>query len=54
MQNTGLVVTTTLCVTGGGVRISTKNSCPASKGMNVLACGQGTIILTFEKEDYYV
>ncbi len=54
MQNTELVVTAALCLTSGGVRISTKNSYPASAGTRVLVCGQGIVILTFFKEDYYV
>ena len=36
MQNTKLVVTATLCLTSGGVRILTKNSYPASTGTRVL------------------
>jgi hypothetical protein len=43
MQNTELVVTATLCLTSGGVRISTKNSYPASTGTGVLVCGQNMI-----------
>jgi len=47
MQNTELVVTVTLCLISGGIRISTKNSYPAPMRTSVLVCDQGTIILTF-------
>ena len=40
MQGTELVVKATVCFAKGGVRISAKNSYPASAGTSVLVCGQ--------------
>jgi len=43
MQDKELVVTATLCIASGGVRISTKNSYPVSTGAGVLVCDQNMI-----------
>ena len=40
MQGTELVVKANVCLAKGGVRISAKNSYPASAGTSVLLCGQ--------------
>ncbi len=40
MQDTELVVTSTLCLASEGFHISRKNSNPASAGALVLVCGQ--------------
>jgi len=56
MQNTELVVTTTLCLASGGPHISTENSNIVSAGTSALVCGQSMIHNYFAlfKEDYYV
>ncbi len=54
MQDTELVVTSTLCSASGVFHISTKNSYPGSSGTSVLVCDISIFILTFLKEDYYV
>ncbi len=58
MQDTELVVTSTLCFASGVFHISTKNSYPGSSGAIVLVCGQNIICncfnLTFLKDHYYV
>jgi hypothetical protein len=47
MQGIELVVTATLCLASGGLRISAKNSCPSSAETNVLVRGQSMIVFNF-------